>query len=123
MKNELKAPKKKRLKENCTSKHQIKNKFQCHSKSDLPPHKHLFSIIMNISFLHLSIITFKPHILHTSLHHHAYAFNILFVLHVCSYMILVPSSTKQKQKKGSMKIHDAFLVACVRYHEPTMLGS
>lgn len=28
---------KKRLKENCKSKHQIKNKFQCHSKSDLPP--------------------------------------------------------------------------------------
>ena len=39
------------------------------------PHKHLFSIIMNISFLHLSVIIFQHHILHESLHHHGYAFN------------------------------------------------
>ena len=35
---------------------------------------------MNISFLHLSVIIFQHHIFHESLHHHAYAFNILFVL-------------------------------------------
>ena len=35
---------------------------------------------MNISFLHFSIIIFQHHILHESLHHQAYAFNILFIL-------------------------------------------
>ena len=29
----------------------------------------------------------------------------------------------QNKKRGSVKIHTTFLVACVRYHEPTMLGS
>ena len=59
---------------------------------------------MNISFLHLSVIIFQHHILHESLHHHAYAFNILFVLqtaylfHVRSRMILAFSSAKLKRK-------------------------
>jgi len=48
---------------------------------------------------------------------------IPFVFMFCLCMILAFSSAKWKQKKGVMKIHDAFLVACVRYHEPTMLGS
>jgi len=41
---------------------------------------------VNISFLHLSVIIFQHYILHESLHHHAYAFNKLFVLQIAYHL-------------------------------------
>ena len=65
-------------------------------------------------------------ILHKSFHHHASASNMFSAYHLFSCLLMHDPCLflcKTKIKKGSTKIHTAFLVTCVRYHEPTMLGS
>ena len=65
-------------------------------------------------------------ILNKTFHHHAYASNMFFAYLLFSCLLMHDPCIflyKTKTKKGSMKIYDAFLVAYVRYHEPTMLGS
>jgi len=67
---------------------------------------------MDILFMHLSVIIFQHHIFHESLHHHAYAFNILFVLQTayllfsCSHMhdpciFLCKAKTKKGKHENS----------------------
>jgi len=81
-------------------------------------HASFHGIIINISFLHLSIIIFMHHIF--ALHHHAYAFNILFILQTayllfsCSLMhdpCIFLCKTKKvtiKHKQCIIQIHPCF---------------
>jgi len=82
---------------------------------------HIMHRISISSQHHNEHVIFQHHILHESLHHHAYAFNILVVLQTayllfsCSLMrdpCIFLYKTKTK-KGGSMKIHDTFLVAYI----------
>ena len=52
---------------------------------------------MNISFLHLSVIIFQPHILHESLHHHMRSTYFLFA-HTWSLYFPLQNKNKKKGK-------------------------
>ena len=63
---------------------------------------------------------FMHFILHKSFHHHASASYMFFAYLLFSCLLMHDPCVflcKTKTKKGSMKVHTAFLVACVRYHE------
>ena len=74
----------------------------------------LHGIIMNISFLHLSVVIFQPHILHGSLHHHAYAFNKRFwSTNSCLLMrdpcvFLYKTKTKKRKRENSR-----YILSCI----------
>ena len=77
---------------------------------------------MNISLLHLSVIITQHHILHESLYHLAYAFNLLFVLQTayllfsCLLMhdpciFLYKMKTKKKRKRKHENSH--YILSCM----------